>query len=108
VQGPVEETGDAPAAVFGVGQAEHVGFAAPAAWAPLALGMLLLAGFGWREHTTRTPLLPLSLLSGRAMQAATITRVLFYRTLAGTYLADEVPFVGVGRVAAASAVRPSV
>ncbi|MFK0250419.1 MFS transporter [Amycolatopsis azurea] len=69
--------------VFGVSQAEHAGVTAPLFVLPVLAGLALLGGFVWHERTAAQPLLPLSLLSGAPVKAATYAGVAFFTSVNG-------------------------
>lgn len=53
--------------------------------AALALGMLLLIGFIWREQHSRAPMMPLDLFRSRAFAGINLITLLLYASLGGVF-----------------------
>lgn len=69
------------AAVFALIEQPHVGWTSPVIWMPLAVGILLLAAFVWRQHATHAPILPLDLFRARNFSAGNIATLFVYAAL---------------------------
>jgi EmrB/QacA subfamily drug resistance transporter len=69
------------AAVFALIEQPHLGWTSPAIWMPLTGGLLLLAGFVWRQHATSAPILPLDLFRSRNFSAGNLATLFVYAAL---------------------------
>lgn len=69
------------ATVFALIEQPHAGWGAPWIWMPMAIGILLLAAFVWRQHVTHAPILPLDLFRSRNFSAGNIATLFVYAGL---------------------------
>jgi EmrB/QacA subfamily drug resistance transporter len=69
--------------VFGVIAGGTSGWAQPRVWLPVALGVLVLAGFGWWERRAAAPLVPPRLVAGRGFAAAGLVALLVQASMIG-------------------------
>lgn len=60
--------------VFGLGRSEAAGWSSATVLGSLGAGVLVLAGFVWRQHRARHPLVPLSILTDRNRAGALVSR----------------------------------
>ncbi len=74
------------ALTFGLIASQEHGLDSPAVLAALVVGVAALAGFVWREHSAREPMLPLGIFSSSAFTAANIVTFAVYAALSGIFL----------------------
>ncbi|MCR2824888.1 MFS transporter [Microbacterium sp. zg.Y909] len=67
--------------VFALIEQPNLGWASPAIWMPLALGIALFAGFLVRQRTTRHPILPLVLFRVRNFWTGNVATAFIYGAL---------------------------
>ena len=97
--------------VFGLIETPTVGITSPRAWAPMAAGVLCLAGFVLIERGARAPMVPLGLFRHRTFAAVNLLTLLLYGALAAMFF--FLPFVliqarGYSPAASGAAVLPLV
>jgi len=68
---------------FGLIESSRLGWSNPLVLAALALGVLSLAGFLWRESRAPAPMMPLSLFRSRTFAGANLLTLWLYATLGG-------------------------
>ncbi|MEU4449429.1 MFS transporter [Actinosynnema sp. NPDC050801] len=78
VVGATSVTGGLLLAVLGLSQASHSSWTDPLTIGPLALSVVLLAGFVWWEQRVDNPLLQLGIFRLPAVSAATVAAVVFF------------------------------
>lgn len=76
VPGGLAATAGLLAAVYGLIQINQSGLASVATVIPFTGGVVLLAGFVWRESRATSPLMPLRIFNLRALSAANVVAVL--------------------------------
>ncbi len=69
------------AGVFALIEQPTVGWASPAIWVPGLAGILLLAGFVWRQRRVAHPILPLDLFRSRNFSAGNLATLFVYAAL---------------------------
>lgn len=69
------------APVFSLIEQQNYGWASPIIWVPLALGILALAAFLWRQATTAQPMMPLDLFRVRNFAVGNIATFFVYGAL---------------------------
>ena len=75
------------AVVFGLSEVEsHGGIGAPAAWGPIALGLVLLALFAWHGWRAERPLIDVRLFAQRCFRPASLAITLAGAALFGSIL----------------------
>jgi EmrB/QacA subfamily drug resistance transporter len=67
--------------VFALIEQANYGWASPAIYLPLAIGLVALAAFLWREHTAKQPMMPLGLFRVRNFGMGNIATVAIYGAL---------------------------
>jgi EmrB/QacA subfamily drug resistance transporter len=67
--------------VFALIEQANYGWASPAIYLPLVIGLLALAAFLWREHTAKQPMMPLGLFRVRNFGMGNIATVAIYGAL---------------------------
>lgn len=67
--------------VFALIEQGNFGWSSPVIYLPMALGLLTLAGFLWREHVARQPMMPLGLFRVRNFGMGNIATVAIYGAL---------------------------
>ncbi|HZC52479.1 MAG TPA: MFS transporter [Mycobacterium sp.] len=72
--------------VYGFSNAALHGWHAPSTWGFLAAGVVLLAGFGWRETHTEAPLLPPRIVADRTRGGAYLTILIAAIGMFGVFL----------------------
>ena len=72
--------------VYGFSNAALHNWHTPSTWGFLAAGVVLLAGFGWRQHTAPEPLLPLRIVADRTRGGAYLTMLLAAIGMFGIFL----------------------
>jgi EmrB/QacA subfamily drug resistance transporter len=72
--------------VYGFSNAALHSWHAPGTWGFLAVGVVLLIGFGWRETHTREPLLPPRIVADRTRGAAYLTILIAAIGMFGVFL----------------------
>ncbi|HEU4911061.1 MAG TPA: DHA2 family efflux MFS transporter permease subunit [Actinomycetes bacterium] len=65
---------------------QEQGLGSAAVLASLVAGVAALAGFGWREHRAREPMLPLEIFSSRLFSATNLVTFAVYAALSGVFL----------------------
>ncbi|MCR2813883.1 MFS transporter [Microbacterium sp. zg.Y1090] len=68
--------------VFALIEQPNLGWASPAIWMPLAVGVTLFAAFLWRQRTARHPILPLGLFGVRNFWTGNVATAFIYGALA--------------------------
>ncbi|MGH2927725.1 MAG: MFS transporter, partial [Solirubrobacteraceae bacterium] len=77
--GAVLITGGLILIAYGIVRTDTLGWGSPGVLAPLAIGLLLLAAFGWVEaRVASSPLVPLRIFRIRRLRAANLVIVLLY------------------------------
>jgi MFS family permease len=79
------------ALTFGLIASQEHGLDSPAVLAALVVGVAALAGFVWREHSAREPMLPLGIFSSSAFTAANIVTFAVYAALSGIFCSSCSP-----------------
>ncbi|MBF4562860.1 MFS transporter [Microbacterium sp. VKM Ac-2870] len=69
------------AAVFALIEQPNLGWSSPAIWMPGLAGLLLLAGFVWRQRRVSDPILPLDLFRSRNFSAGNLSTLFIYAAL---------------------------
>ena len=67
--------------VYALIEQQHYGWGSPIILVPFILGILLFAGFLWRQKTAKQPLMPLSLFSVRNFRIGNISTFFIYGAL---------------------------
>ncbi|WP_433720190.1 MFS transporter [Microbacterium laevaniformans] len=70
------------AAVFALIEQPNLGWGSPAIWMPGLAGLVLLAGFVWRQRQVADPILPLDLFRSRNFSAGNLSTLFIYAALA--------------------------
>ena len=68
-------------AVFALIEQPNLGWTSPAIWMPGLAGLLLLAGFVWRQRRVDDPILPLDLFRSRNFSAGNLSTLFIYAAL---------------------------
>mgnify|MGYP001055037417 CR=1 FL=1 len=69
------------AAVFALIEQPNLGWGSPAIWMPGLAGLVLLAGFVWRQRQVADPILPLDLFRSRNFSAGNLSTLFIYAAL---------------------------
>ncbi|RKS89990.1 EmrB/QacA subfamily drug resistance transporter [Microbacterium sp. AG790] len=69
------------AAVFALIEQPNLGWTSPAIWMPGLAGLVLLAGFVWRQRHVADPILPLDLFRSRNFSAGNLSTLFIYAAL---------------------------
>lgn len=69
------------AAVFALIEQPNLGWSSPAIWMPGLAGLVLLAGFVWRQRHVADPILPLDLFRSRNFSAGNLSTLFVYAAL---------------------------